>query len=248
MKLLKRFEGKRWFIWALFVIIVGLGGLAAYIYISSVNESSQAALSLAEDHIGQGKQGAGSGTPNAVSANTKPSSVSTSAKPLTAQETAEFNAPLHWSSTVGAVGTLAVTGYLSIKYDYCYAGVGKPKFECGPEQAFFEFTKSDSPLLYDLIKGNSSGDVDDSLGVGTNEFELGCYQKDSSRILASTIDSHGDNINDVTGAGLQAILKTSVRSQVSLKLQKSVWAGSGSGDPLCWSDFKILEVASAPLK
>ena len=55
MKSLKRLEGKRWFIWALFVIIVGLGGLAAYIYISSVNESSQAVPTLVEHQDNQGK-------------------------------------------------------------------------------------------------------------------------------------------------------------------------------------------------
>ena len=55
MKSLKRLEGKRWFIWAIVVIVIGLGGLAAYIYVSSVNESTGAVPTMVVHPDGGGK-------------------------------------------------------------------------------------------------------------------------------------------------------------------------------------------------
>ena len=242
MKSLKRLEGKRWFIWALVVVIIGLGGLAAYIYVSSVNESTGAVPTMVEHQDGQGKLGAGSGVPNTTSANTQSGSSGTVAPTLTAQEMAELKVPLHRSSTVGNVGTLTVTGYLSIKYEYCYENGAITKLECGPERAFFEFMKSDSPLLYSMVREKGSGDG--TLGMGTDEFELGCYQKDSARISAGNIDAYGGDMNDITGADLQAILKTNTGNQATLKLQATPWVGDGKSEPSCWSDFKVLGVTT----
>ena len=41
MQKIKSLKGKRWFIWAIVVVVAGLGGLATYIYSASISDQAQ---------------------------------------------------------------------------------------------------------------------------------------------------------------------------------------------------------------
>lgn len=126
-------------------------------------------------------------------------------------------------------GTALLTGYLEVKNQSC-----TPGSTC--DRAIFRFSESTSDVISNFYKGS---------------IEIGCYQKDKSRIYYEnpadkvTQDPNDRGVEwkrgDITGQSLQKLLNSNRDNQVKLKLTQPVYT-SGQGAPECYSQFRDFEI------
>lgn len=122
-------------------------------------------------------------------------------------------------------GTLKLSGYIEIKQLSGFDNESR-------DYAFFRVTDSSDDLIYEYLLQNRGNSY-----VNEDSIGLGCYERDSQRIVSTNSSASGTTESIISGDDLQRLLASSPANPITIQVTKPV-PPVGSGAPVCYSHFR----------